>query len=227
MRATFIDVSSYQKVGLGGLDYAKVAADGHVAGIVKATQGNRLDDSRTDDHIAALTDNGLISGLYHFANPNDGLADAKAELAHFLERRAAIRARHPSAQWLCDALDFEDRNSNLKGEALRDWGLEFVQGYQAAIGETPWFYSGIGYEGIMGKSADFGDCPLWLAQYPGTGKCPPAPARMMTGWDKWTAWQWTGKGHVSGYGGNVDLNVFNGTADELRALAGLPPKETP
>ena len=40
------------------------------------------------------------------------------------------------------------------------------------------------------------------------------------GWFKWTFWQYSEKGRINGINANVDLNVFNGTLEELYRLAG-------
>jgi LysM repeat protein len=40
------------------------------------------------------------------------------------------------------------------------------------------------------------------------------------GWFQWTFWQYSEKGRVNGINANVDLNVFNGTLEELYKFAG-------
>ena len=43
---------------------------------------------------------------------------------------------------------------------------------------------------------------------------------MPRGWFKWTLWQYSEKGRINGINANVDLNVFNGTLEELYKFAG-------
>jgi GH25 family lysozyme M1 (1,4-beta-N-acetylmuramidase) len=38
----------------------------------------------------------------------------------------------------------------------------------------------------------------------------------------WKFWQWTDEVSVEGIDGNVDLNPFNGTVNELMTFAGRP-----
>jgi nucleoid-associated protein YgaU len=74
-------------------------------------------------------------------------------------------------------------------------------------------------------SGDFSEYPLWIAHY--TEK--PRP-RLPKGWKRWTLWQYTDQGRVSGIGGRCDLDRFRGSLAELRAFAGggtLPPPDFP
>jgi LysM repeat protein len=45
------------------------------------------------------------------------------------------------------------------------------------------------------------------------------------GWFKWTLWQYSDKGVVNGINASVDMNLFNGTLEELYAFAGAQPVE--
>jgi lysozyme len=65
-------------------------------------------------------------------------------------------------------------------------------------------------------TSQFAEFPLWVAHY--TSK--PQP-NIPKGFTKYTIWQFSEKGVVSGVGGDVDLNRYNGTMDELRVMAGL------
>jgi len=61
---------------------------------------------------------------------------------------------------------------------------------------------------------ELADYPLWIAQYT-TAAQPVIPPV----WNAWTFWQYTDKGGVDGINGDVDHNRFNGTLDNLKALA--------
>jgi hypothetical protein len=43
---------------------------------------------------------------------------------------------------------------------------------------------------------------------------------MPGGWGDWVVWQTSSKGKVPGIGGNVDLDTFNGSVDDLYAYVG-------
>ena len=56
----------------------------------------------------------------------------------------------------------------------------------------------------------FSTYPLWIAEY---GVDQP---KMPEGWTQWHFWQYSDSGQVNGVAGNVDLDVFNGTVEELK-----------
>ena len=63
------------------------------------------------------------------------------------------------------------------------------------------------------------DYPLWLGWFPRKYVAGMSPL-MPHGWSAWTFWQYSGKGRISGVQGDVDLDLFNGTVEELLAFAG-------
>ena len=65
----------------------------------------------------------------------------------------------------------------------------------------------------MANTTEFSEMPLWLAAYQNTA---PAP---MGGWDKIAFWQRSDSGRVNGIAGNVDMNLFNGTAAQLDSFS--------
>jgi len=59
------------------------------------------------------------------------------------------------------------------------------------------------------------DMPLWIAMYPHVKGNPGFPQDIGS-WTRWTVWQYSNLGKVSGISGNVDLNW---AAPELLDLA--------
>ena len=62
----------------------------------------------------------------------------------------------------------------------------------------------------------FGSYPLWIAEY---GVAQPI---LPKGWDAWTFWQSSQTGSVAGVAGNVDLDCFAGSYQDLLALLQAP-----
>jgi len=58
----------------------------------------------------------------------------------------------------------------------------------------------------------FSDYPLWIARYNNFFKPKPANKK------DWLFWQYGNKGRVNGIDGDVDLNVFRGSLEELEAI---------
>jgi LysM repeat protein len=121
-------------------------------------------------------------------------------------------------------LDLETHDGQRRDKiipAARTW-LERVE---AAFGKKPIIYSGKFFlqdyfsESSGGPPLWAKDHSLWLAQYPNqyvSGMEPSLPR----GWFKWTFWQYSEKGRINGINASVDLNVFDGTLEELYKLAG-------
>ena len=65
---------------------------------------------------------------------------------------------------------------------------------------------------------------LWLAWWKGTGTTDPPVPEDTPNWDPWQFWQYSATGSVAGISGNVDLDVFDGTIEELeQVLIGYSP----
>jgi LysM repeat protein len=75
--------------------------------------------------------------------------------------------------------------------------------------------------------------PLWLAQYPNNYIDGSSKPFLPRGWSAWTFWQYSEKGRVSGINSSTDMNVFNGSWEDLQKFAGgqvvsePPPATTP
>ena len=69
------------------------------------------------------------------------------------------------------------------------------------------------WEGLSAKTAArLAAYPLWLAQYRKNDPTVPKP------YATWTFWQHTESGKCPGITGNCDMNVFNGTLEQLAKL---------
>jgi hypothetical protein len=82
------------------------------------------------------------------------------------------------------------------------------------FGRRPIVYTSSGLWNEMGVVEWASDYLLWVAHYT-DAKRPTLPL----GWNKWMFWQYTEEGSVAGVKGAVDQNQFNGSLDELQALA--------
>lgn len=190
-----IDVSSYQ----GTVNWPAVAGAGYQFAAVKATEGVGYVNPFFAVQWAGAKQAGMVRIAYHFAQPSQSAAADEA--AFFLSTVGRLEPGDGLA------LDLESGGGNLLS-----WALTFLRAVEAAVGFKPFFYSGLWFmqpAGLVG-SPDLAQYGLWLAAYQANAPAPPAP------WQFWAIWQ-TGQGSVPGVGGVCDLDVFNGTADQLRA----------
>lgn len=189
-------------------DFAAAKAAGVIGIIHKATQGTAYRDPLHDARRKAATDAGLLWGSYHF---NTG-ESAAAEVAAFLS------AAQPDTNTLM-ALDFEAN----KGHVLTlQYARDFLSLLDAKIGRHAVLYSGNAIKEKLGNALDvtFSSRRLWLCQYGPTWKMGP-----LKSWQRPWLWQYTdgtaGPGPrsvpgIPGAGGKVDLNHYEGSADDLR-----------
>lgn len=211
-----IDVSYWD----AGIDWPKVRATGQRFVFVKATEGDFYSDQTFGANWSGAKAAGLLRGAYHFFRAN---VDGKKQATRFIDY---VKSLNDDGE-LPPVLDLETHDGQKKDkiiERAKVW-LDLVE---AAFGKKPVIYSGQYFlqdyftEAGGGPPVWAKDYPLWLAQYPNNysdGSKPFLPR----GWFKWTFWQYSEKGRVNGINANVDLNVFNGTLEELYQFAGAKP----
>lgn len=211
-----IDVSYWN----AGIDWPKVRATGQRYVFVKASEGDFYSDPSFGANWSGAKSAGLLRGAYHFFRAN---VDGKKQATRFID---SVKSANDLGE-LPPVLDLESHDGQKKDkiiERAKVW-LDLVE---AAFGKKPVIYSAQYFLQDYFSEAGGGppvwtkDYPLWLAQYPNNyaeGSKPFLPR----GWFKWTFWQYSEKGRINGINANVDLNVFNGTLEELYQLAGAKP----
>jgi lysozyme len=216
-----IDVSYWNS----GIDWPKVRATGQRFVLVKATEGANYSDPTFKDNWTGAKSAGLLRGAYCFFHPN---ADPAAQANLFIN---SVKALNDSAE-IPHALDLEvaDGMSPDKVVAGAKIWLDMVE---QAFGRKPFIYSSVSFLGtsfvVMGGGPpDWAkNYPLWLAWYPNQYTDGMVPL-MPRGWYSWTVWQYSQAGTVNGINAKVDMDVFNGSVDDLYKFAGTSsPVQTP
>jgi GH25 family lysozyme M1 (1,4-beta-N-acetylmuramidase)/LysM repeat protein len=208
-----IDVSYWD----AGIDWPKVRATGQRFVFAKATEGVTYKDPTFDDNWFGAKSAGLLRGAYHFFRCN---VDAKKQADFYINY---VRTTKDDGE-LPPVLDLETNDGMTKDKivpAVKIW-LDRVE---AAFGKKPIIYSGQYFLQDQLSMAGGGppswakDYPLWIAQYPNQyveGSKPYLPK----GWFNWAFWQYSDKGVVNGINAAVDMNIFNGTLEELYKFSG-------
>jgi len=211
-----IDVSYWN----AGIDWPKVRATGQRFVFVKATESSSYKDPTFDDNWLGAKSAGLLRGTYHFFRCN---VDAKKQADSFIDY---VKSFHDDGE-LPPVLDIETHDGQRRDKiipAARTW-LDRVE---AVFDRKPIIYSGKFF--LQDYFSEIGGGPpswtkdhaLWLAQYPDQYN-PGMEPFLPRGWFHWTFWQYSEKGIVNGINSKVDLNVFNGTLEELYRFAGAQP----
>lgn len=202
-RPAGIDVSHHN----GKIDWAKVKAAGISFVFLKATEGATYKDPTYDDNYAQAKAHGIAVGAYHFFRPG---VSTKSQVDNFV---AAIKKLNPGD--LPPVLDAENPVlwEGLSAKTAADKCVAFMDAVKSQLGATPVLYAGSFFiRDQLGGDARLAAYPLWLAQYRKNDPAVPKP------YATWTFWQHTESGTCPGITGNCDMNVFNGTLEQLAKL---------
>jgi lysozyme len=186
----------------GTINWTKVKASQPALSFVylKATQGVGYKDPAAVTNATGATQAGIKLGYYHFASLNNILdipGDASSEAKYF----DSILKTLPPAQ-LIPVLDIETNEKNLNTQQVQQWITTFLATMNSLGHKEVMLYSYKPFfDANLPVNHPFGNLPLWLAQYRNVA----APS-LPVGWTKFTIWQYTDKGIVTGINGNCDLN---------------------
>jgi len=197
-----VDVSYYN----GTINWTTVKNAGYDFAFIRISDGTGFRDPKFAANWAGAQAAGVVRGIYQFFRPNQDVA-AQADMVI-----AAVGTLVPGD--LPPVIDVEVTGSlspaNVAAK-VRTW----VDRVKAATGIDPIVYTGkYFWRDQVGGPTSFANNPLWIAQY--TTLCPD----LTSPWNTWAFWQHSESGTVAGMSGSVDMDRFNGTLDELRALAG-------
>ena len=201
-----IDVSHHQ----GNIDWKVLHDKGTINGqpvsfvFIKATEGDSYVDPMFVRNFSAAHEQGIMCGAYHFFRPS---VSAEKQAEHFI-RHVQLQAGD-----LPPVLDVEVPPFAIDADTLRKAVVTWMERVGKHYGVTPILYTYHYYQREYLDHVDLARFPLWIARYATEN-----PRRNRP----WVFWQHSDKGQVEGVKGNVDLNIFNGSADELQRFAVTP-----
>lgn len=192
-----IDVSHHQ----GEIDWEAVkATDKQEYPIrfvfMKATEGGDYKDKRFDENFRQAREAGLVRGAYHFYNPNTD----PIRQADFFISQVKLETGD-----LAPVLDIERKPRN-KAQLQADL-VKFLNRLEQHYGVKPIIYTSYKYRLHYLDTPELSSYPLWIAHYYVDALSYDGP---------WQFWQHTDYGTVPGIEENVDLNVFNGSWNDLQ-----------
>lgn len=169
---------------------------------MKASEGGDFSDTTFIRNFNCARQYGFIRGAYHFFNPK---TDAARQAAFF------IRSVKLEPGDLPPVLDIEkvgdDENALRKG--VKTW-LGIIERHYHV---KPILYASYKFKERYLNDSIFNTYPYWIAHY---------YVDSVRYEGKWKFWQHTDGGSLPGIKEQVDLNVFNGTLDELKQMTILP-----
>ena len=212
-----IDVSSFQPDS--SMNWPSIKSGGITFAWAKATEGQGVDDSTYTAHMSNGKAAGIIMGSYHYAHPE--LNSAATEASHFWGR--AKTYTKADGLTLMPMLDVEGSafsghvGSTSVSDWCNDWSTDIVADGQGAgsLSLTPIIYvsacNACGFDSTVGQwGAD-------IADYNGESSQTGTPWSTCASCERWGAgawdfWQYSSTGGITGYSGNIDKDVFNGTS---------------
>jgi lysozyme len=193
-----IDVSGWQPADIGDtVDYDFI--------ISKATEGTGYVNPNCDAVVQSAIKRNKCFGTYHFAATGDAVAQAD----YYLNNIAGYIGKGIMV------LDFE-------GDALSQgyaWALAFCKRIIDKTKIPPLIYCSSYYVNAYGLTqlAQDANVGLWVAAYPNSD--PQGYSQPASPIDGAAMYQYASTGRLSGYNGNLDLNVFYGDAKTWVAYA--------
>lgn len=203
MKTAGIDVSNHQ----GEIDWSAVVAHcGIKFAFIKASEGGTYQDKFYARNVSLARAAGLLTGPYHFFRPRGPVS---LQVENFLN--------------VLNSAETTDLPPVLDLETPGEWGqftvsqrvelvTEFLTSVKSKLGRSPIIYMSASFSrDVLAEASMLIDYKLWVAHYT-TAPEPWVPAP----WANWTFWQHTDKGTINGIKGNVDLDWFNGSLEQLR-----------
>lgn len=165
---------------------------------MKASEGGDFSDTAFVHNFNEARKNGFIRGAYHFYNPK---TDALRQADFF------IRSVKLEPGDLPPVLDIETRSDNMDKlrRDLKIW-LRRIENYYKV---KPILYTSYKFKTRYLNDSVFNSYPYWIAHY---------YVDSVEYQGEWKFWQHTDVGRLPGIDEQVDLNVFNGSMEELKSM---------
>ena len=191
-----IDISHHQ----GKIDWEKLERENPKENPIrfvymKACEGKDHKDTQFDTNWKMAKEHGFTRGAYHYFSPySTGLEQA----AMFIKTVKIEKGD------LAPVIDVEEKPKDraLFMQELKIFIAELEQHY----GIKPIIYSGKKYKERYLNDKYFDRFPTWIAHY---------YVDTLEVNQRWTLWQCSDRGHLPGISRNVDINIFNGTPNNL------------
>ncbi|WP_169660266.1 glycoside hydrolase family 25 protein [Flammeovirga aprica] len=195
-----IDVSHYQK----SVDFKEVVKDGFSFVFIKATEGKHLKDHHFDENWKSAHEEEIIKSAYHFFRPK---IDPYAQANWFAQHVKLDKGDLPPV------LDIETFDG-VSIQTIRENASIWLNLIEKKYGIRPIIYTNYSfYHDVFYNRKAFDKYPIWIAAYGKVFK-----PNLQDERKEWSMWQYTDKGNSRGIDGDVDLNVFYGTIEDLQRM---------
>lgn len=166
---------------------------------IRATAGsNRVDKQFKNNWLNARQTN-FFQGAYHYYRPNENSTD---QAKNFIKNVKLQKGD------FAPVLDIEKLPKNQSIDRLKVGLQNWLDIVEKHYGVKPIIYSGESYYTDFLKE-EFSQYYFWIANY---------SAFYTKINEEWSIWQIAENGKVNGISSPVDVNIYNGTTDDLKKL---------
>ncbi len=195
-----IDISHYQdEIDWEKLRNANIQGSPINFVFIKATEGRDMLDENFNQNFFNAHKNGILRGAYHFFSTKS----SGKEQADFFCKMVQLDEGD-----LPPVLDVEVIGELSPGR-LRTEVLRWMDIVEKRYGVKPILYTSYKFKTLYLNTSEFDAYPYWIAHY---------YVNSLQYEGEWKFWQHTDAGHVDGIRNYVDVNLFNGSYEELKAL---------
>ena len=196
-----IDISHYQgKIDWEQLKNAMIKGCPVRFVIIKSTEGSSRLDENFRENFNQARDFGFIRGVYHFWSNK---STAREQAYYFLDQV------HLTDGDLPPVLDIEHKPADKSVEDFQRDVLTWLHIVEDKYHVKPIIYTYYKFKEQYLSAPVFEDYPYWIAHY---------YVDKVQYKGKWKFWQHTDVGTLPGIREKVDLNIFNGSLEELQLM---------
>ena len=195
-----IDISHYQdEIDWDLLRNATIKESPLMFVFVKATEGSDLLDENFIQNFYYARKNSIMRGAYHYF---------KAKSSVEKQARFFCKCVQLEDDDLPPVLDVEEdgKDVGLTNEQLQKAVLKWLRIVEKHYGVKPILYCSYSFRRDILTSKEFDAYPLWIANY---------YVEKLAYKGDWKFWQHTDFGRIAGIKGKVDVNLFNGSREDL------------
>lgn len=195
-----IDISYYQEK----VNFKKVVNDGFDFVFIKATEGGSLKDRKFNENWERAGEEEILKSAYHFFRAD---IDPYRQADWFVKH---VNLKEGDLPPVLDVETFDNMPIPIIRERVSIWLNLIEKKYNI----RPIIYTNYSYyHDVFYKRKVFDKYPIWIAAYNKVSK----PV-LKDNSKNWVIWQYSDNGSARGIDGNVDLNVFYGTIEDLRRM---------
>jgi lysozyme len=194
-----IDVSQYQ----AKINWRELSSKQKIDFVfIRATAGNNRIDSQFFYNWEEAKKYNIARGAYHYYRPNE---NSKEQAENFINTVNLEKGDLPPV------LDIEEYSRIQSNRSLKTGVLNWLNLVEEHYRITPILYTyNRFYVNLFINDSRFVKYPLWIAWY-NTARNPDEIT------EDWDFWQFTDKGYAKGIDGDLDINVYNGSINQLKA----------